>query len=530
MMPGDDLIQACLDELRGAEAMGALLQLVGDRAAELLGTPGVASGLVASAAQGEDPDRVRRLRLFQALIGEAVRERDRRGRLGARFLREAREAIEGLVAAEGRDFFGARDLTLAYAREEVEAPDALLSCLAEQRGALAEPWWLPRDVEAEVDRRRQETGPDNWRLHWELADELSTFPARTRASFVGYVAYRDEDFCGRLALYWLLDASADVRLAAAGGFLSRVRRGVVEPASAALVPLIRNWMPPDAEREMLDDSLREARRRGLFAPVESPAPLPVRLLCTLPDRSGGQVLAAILWSEDAPGLAMVTIKPGFGIGQAYVASAEVARVGLSRLENAPDTVGVRWTRMERMLAAALAEALSRARLPPPGLIDVALVCRFTELRPRPMTARDWLGEVDPEGEIADLGAEALDVLVERSASWPDDHVTVGGWHEGTAVFEAASNGNGPADPVETALRSRVEDRREDWATLMLRAADVLKGTEDGDWRSFAATAVALLDGRALETVPIMRRVLGGTMAAWRVEEHRRRSGAPDGEA
>ena len=40
MMPGDDLIQACLDELRGAEAMGALLQLVGDRAAELLGTPG----------------------------------------------------------------------------------------------------------------------------------------------------------------------------------------------------------------------------------------------------------------------------------------------------------------------------------------------------------------------------------------------------------------------------------------------------------------------------------------------------------
>ena len=530
MMPGDELIQACLEELRGAEGMGALVRLVGDRAAVLLGTPGVASGLVAGAPQSEDPDRVRRLRLLQALIGEAARDRDGRGRLGARFLEEAGETIEGLVAAEGLDFFGAHDLTLAYAREEVEAPDVLFSCLTEQTGPLAEPWWLPQDVDAEVDRLRQETGLDNWLVHSEMADELSAFPGRTRASFVNYVAYRDEEFCGRLALYWLLDASADVRLAAAGGFQSRVRRGVVEPASAALVPLIRNWMPPDAARAMLDDALREARHRGLFAPLEGPAPLPVRLLCTLPDRAGAQVLAVVLWSEDEPGLAMVTVEPGYGIRRAYVASAEVARVGLARLENAADSVSLRWTRMERILAAALADGLSWGRLPPPGLIDVALVCRFTQLRPRPMTARDWLAEVDPEGEIAGLEAAELDVLVERSASWHDDHVAVGGWHEGTAVFEDALTESRHADRVETAFWTRVEERREDWATLMLRAADVLKGTEDGDWRSFAATAVALLDGRAFVTVPIMRRVLEATTEAWRAEEHRRWSEDEDGTA
>ena len=331
-------------------------------------------------------------------------------------------------------------------------------------------------------------------------------------------------------LHWLLDASADVRLAAAGGFLSRVRRGVVEPALAALVPLIRNWMPPDAARAMLDDALREARHRGLFAPLESPAPLPVRLLCTLPDRAGAQVLAVVLWSEDEPGLAMVTVEPGYGIRRAYVASAEVARVGLARLENAADSVSLRWTRMERILAAALADGLSWGRLPPPGLIDVALVGRFTQLRPRPMTARDWLAEVDPEGEIADLEAAELDVLVERSASWHDDHVAVGGWHEGTAVFEDALTESRHADRVEFAFWTRVEERREDWATLMLRAADVLKGTEDGDWHSFAATAVALLDGRAFVTVPIMRRVLEATKEAWRAEEHRRWSEDEDGTA
>ena len=89
-MSGDDLIQACLEELRGAEGMGALVRLVGDRAAVLLGTPGVASGLVAGAPQSEDPDRVRRLRLLQALIGQAARDRDGRGRLGARFLEDPR--------------------------------------------------------------------------------------------------------------------------------------------------------------------------------------------------------------------------------------------------------------------------------------------------------------------------------------------------------------------------------------------------------------------------------------------------------
>ena len=40
---------------------------------------------------------------------------------------------------------------------------------------------------------------------------------------------------------------------------------------------------------------------------------------------------------------------------------------------------------------------------------------------------------------------------------------------------------------------------EDWAVQML----VLKGTVNVDWRTFARTAKALLDSRALEAIPIM---------------------------
>ena len=49
-------------------------------------------------------------------------------------------------------------------------------------------------------------------------------------------------------------------------------------------------------------------------------------------------------------------------------------------------------------------------------------------------------------------------------------------------------------------------RTTDWALRMLRSAHVLKGAGNVDWRTFAGTAMALLDGRALETIPIMEYV------------------------
>ena len=51
-----------------------------------------------------------------------------------------------------------------------------------------------------------------------------------------------------------------------------------------------------------------------------------------------------------------------------------------------------------------------------------------------------------------------------------------------------------------------EPRREDWALRMLRSADVLKGTGKVDWKTFAGTAKAVLDDRALETIPIIEYV------------------------
>ena len=50
--------------------------------------------------------------------------------------------------------------------------------------------------------------------------------------------------------------------------------------------------------------------------------------------------------------------------------------------------------------------------------------------------------------------------------------------------------------------------------LMLRTAHVLKAGASDDWRSFAATASALIEGRELPAIPIMGYVFDITSAAW----------------
>ena len=69
---------------------------------------------------------------------------------------------------------------------------------------------------------------------------MGLLSAPLRPGFVHRVAGRDEPWCGRLALYWLLDTASEARLAAAGGLGKQARRGTLYPGSAAALPVIRS--------------------------------------------------------------------------------------------------------------------------------------------------------------------------------------------------------------------------------------------------------------------------------------------------
>ena len=80
-----------------------------------------------------------------------------------------------------------------------------------------------------------------------------------------------------------------------------------------------------------------------------------------------------------------------------------------------------------------------------------------------MTVRDWLDELDRDGEIAGLGPAEREVLVEESAAWPGRHPAVEAWSEGTAIYREAVVETRSREETEEAFWARMEARREGWA-------------------------------------------------------------------
>ena len=82
---------------------------------------------------------------------------------------------------------------------------------------LTESGRLPFDPDSEIERMREVLDLDEHYLHRTLDERIGVLPEELRAAFAYEVACRDEAVCGRIAMYWLLDDSAEVRLGAAEG-------------------------------------------------------------------------------------------------------------------------------------------------------------------------------------------------------------------------------------------------------------------------------------------------------------------------
>ena len=441
-----DLIRACLDEMQDSDGIAGAGEVAEAHRSVLLGTEGVAAVLAGYAIGARGADRDRSLELFEALIGAALQDEKGGGRLGARFLDEAARTIRLLAGTDRLDAPPPRDLAGACARAGAGAPPELVECLAGHMAELRKAGTLPIDPDTEIGRMSVVLDLDPHYLHGKLDERIGTLPEEARAAFACEVACREEAACGRIAMYWLLDESAEVRLGAADGFRERALRGIVDPVSAAMVPLPRP----------------EWRRAEIYG--------------SIPDMWGTQMLRVVLQGREEPAVATVVTEPGRGIARAIVISGMEAIGELTGSESFDTLIETPWETFEEQVAVALAEGLAAERPPVAGLIDVALACGMWELRPRAMTAGDWLSELDPNEEIAALPEPEREELIGGSAAWRDDYVVVKGWSEGTAVLQEAMDEAGDGDGVKAGFFARLEPRREDWA---------------------------LLDGRALETIPIM---------------------------
>jgi hypothetical protein len=363
----------------------------------------------------------------------------------------------------------------------------------------------------------EQTEGDALALHAALTETFPAMPSAMRQHVIAWSVGRSEPIHAKLACFWLLDPSAQIRAAAAHALGERAATGTLSQEIAGKMVILRSWMPQDEARASVDKALKLAMRSGL-ATGASAKPWTIHsVMATLPDGGGAQSLMIALQSGGSRKTAMLLFKQGHGVKDAYTVpckSANEQKALLSRISQETGAVKVPLSWLEGSLAMALADGLAAGLPPAAGLIEVAELCGLDKLRPEAVTTEALIAALPVAERIRGLSAPAQGKLINASEGWWDRHEIVQSWFEESDHAHEVLEGRHNPRALDAALWRWLETRRDFWARLVARAADVLAASDHPDAASFTATAMALLEGRDLKKIPVMADVHDQTIEAW----------------
>lgn len=519
--------RAIIEAMRAPEGGEVLQEMIDADREALLTSPEIARDLVQEVASSDDMGPTPQSVVLEALINEARMDGENGGAFGERFLANLGEAVAAEAQGGGTDPIGLLALANCYTRAGVAVPAVLMDMMSDEAGDMPDdPEQVLENLDVILGEMRRELGGDPYAFHGALCEILALAPVDARGQFAAHVLSRDEGLDERLTLYFLLDPLPEVREAVAGLVRDRAEAGALDGALASWLVLVRSWMPEDAARRLVDAAVRAAQRRELAGPAAGAEPPPVEAVyASLPDGSGSQTLAAAVGKGRKRVMALVLVKRGQGVKDAFrlPVKTKAEQQQLLAEFGEVDMIAVDVDTLRQALAAAIAESLESSRPPAHGLVDVVESVGLTALRPVPTTPEDWLSLVDPDGGIAALPEAAREELLALSADWPSHYQTSDSWFEDTAELRkrlSAAKG----EKREAVVWGYLEERRAEWARLFLQCAHLLRA--DGGtppllhqmqaapaWQPFAATAAALLGDRDIKTLPIMRFIQEGTLEA-----------------
>jgi hypothetical protein len=352
----------------------------------------------------------------------------------------------------------------------------------------------------------RQAGGEPLALHSALTESFPAMPEAMRDHVVAYSVARSDPIHADLACFWQLDSAPRIRLAAAQGLSARLDRGDLPGRILATLVVLRSWMPEDEARRAIDRILKEAMRKGVVPEPEA-APWTVHgLRASLPDGGGAQSIGLALQFGSQRRMAMLLLKQGQGVKDAYTIPCRSARDQKMIMERLAEEVGalnVTADSVQRALSVALADGLVQGAPPVPGLIEVVRLCGFTGLRPEARTTPELIAGLASTPAVLALSAKQRGALILSSEGWWDRHAIIESWFEESDAAFAALDKARTARSAETALWTWLETRRDWWARILARSAEVLEAAEDPDAAGLAACALALVEGRELKKIPVM---------------------------
>ncbi len=496
-----------------------------DRASlALLHRPALGGQLIARlcATKEDAPELEPLAELLGSVLDAARMAQENHRTRGETFLTSVTDAIE-LAAGQGRlSPFHRLLLARSWARNGLQAPTAL-EITADDLDAVGRKLPLPNRAAADAmldDLFRnliEQSEGDALELHAALTETFPAMPAEMRMHVIAFSVERPEPIHGKLGCFWLLDPAAPIRLAAARALADRAAAGKLSADVTAKMVILRSWMPDGEARTAVDQALKAAMRSG-SAIGNSVKPWTIHnIMATLPDGGGSQSVLVALQSGGSRKTAMLLLKQNHGIKDAYTipcSSATEQKALVQRISDETGAVRVPVSWLEHALCMALADGFAADHPPAPGLIEVAELCGFNSLRPEPATTEALIANLPGAERIRGLSAQARSKFINASGSWWDRHQIMQSWFEESDHAHEVLEGKHSSRKLETALWKWLETRRDFWARLVARSADILAAADHPDAESFTATAMALLEGRDLKKIPIMADVHDQTIEAW----------------
>ncbi len=375
---------------------------------------------------------------------------------------------------------------------------------------------LPADVDAALAAILEACEGDPFMAVEALIQSGHAMPAETRSAMAVGLALAGFPKARGVAVLFLLDPVSAVRRAAAVA-LAQVA-ALLTPTEVRRLIAMRNWRPEN-ERAEIDAVIRKARAAGVdCAPWEAGSV--EAIVATSID--GATTQGFLLISPAGRKMRISSLLTKGGIAEAWSAEPESRRrieASLTAARMGAPMLVVSRSYLDRNVTHHLALSTEKGEAPPFGLLQVAERIGGADWQPARMTFDETLAALIAEVPKAMRKPAALASVLRRSGELAGLEDVAQCWFEDDPQVAAAVERGGRRAKLATyLLQSLIAQHRDRWAEIVLRTALWMREAPpeaDLCWRELALVAKALVDGRDLTEIGVMRDIALRTIAVLR---------------
>ena len=427
------------------------------------------------------------------------------------------ELVEGWLSAKtANDSLNSvqkMELCRAFIRVGLEPPDSIRFDSDDLH-----PQGIPGDQEMpDIEELMRDLIPADvtgYPAYMVLREGVGSMPRGASALFVTQMVAQGAPQLVSLGRYCLLDPMAEMRTAAAEGFVDLAKHGAIDATVLSDLIRLRKWIPDQGTKSMLDRAIKEALRREATGGSVPGAWTIHRLVSSLPDGTGSQSILASVSRGSQKCIVNLLIKAGHGVKDAYAipcTSASDQRHTLDEMEEAMPVHAVPVDYLPEAVAAAIGDGLAKGMPPAPGFVDAAQMLGLDEITPFEHGTVSAGDIADPQSHLDGLSAAKRGRLIGRSIKWARDYEMSSSWFATDATLLAKLDATKTEHQAEKVVWAHLDTRRDFWSSLFARSAAILRHAGSEDWLVFASVVQGLEAGRALKKTPIFEMIAALTL-------------------